>query len=276
MRWRSFVAIWAGAVALVVACTDRTGGDSPDGGIDAGAGVDAAGTKSDAATSQDDAATTPTDAGADAADAALTPAATPTVSPPSGTFSGDFCVYISTTTPNATIHYTMDGSDPTTASPVYSAPFIVHYTTQVRALAVAPGFAPSAIGNALYTVNIPPGNVAPVTFTPNSGAFPSPLDVSLSTINPQSFICYTLDGAPPTCGIDAGGPPSAAACGDAGLYYPPDPPWEGFCTGTATKYVAGTPLHLTAPPSSVTVKALACSYGNNDSDVTVATYTLSP
>ena len=54
------------------------------------------------------------------ADLSLQPA-TPVFSPAPGVFTGaSVSVSISTTTPGATIHYTTDGSEPTTGSTVYS------------------------------------------------------------------------------------------------------------------------------------------------------------
>ena len=62
--------------------------------------------------------------------------ATPTFSPASGT-QQPVNVTISCTTPDAVIHYTENGSDPTESSPVYSTPITLSSTTEVTLKAKA-------------------------------------------------------------------------------------------------------------------------------------------
>ncbi|MCC7306514.1 MAG: GH92 family glycosyl hydrolase [Acidobacteria bacterium] len=52
------------------------------------------------------------------------------------TFADNSTVTISTLTPNAKVHFTTDGSVPTKASKVFTAPFNIDRTTTVRAIAV--------------------------------------------------------------------------------------------------------------------------------------------
>ena len=63
-------------------------------------------------------------------------ASTPVFSPAGGTYTSTQTVSISDSTPEAIIYYTLDGSDPTTSSPVYSSPVNVSQTTTVNAMAV--------------------------------------------------------------------------------------------------------------------------------------------
>jgi Chitobiase/beta-hexosaminidase C-terminal domain len=91
------------------------------------------------------------------------PAATPTFTPASGTtFSSTLSVSIADTTAGAAIHYTTDGSTPTTGSPLYSAPFTISASTTVKAIATASGFSQSAQGSASYTYS-PVTSGAPVS-----------------------------------------------------------------------------------------------------------------
>jgi len=79
-------------------------------------------------------------------------AATPTISPSGGTFSGNVTVTISTATAGADIRYTIDGSTPTMASPVYTGPFTLSSTATVKAFATLVEMNSSAVATANFTV----------------------------------------------------------------------------------------------------------------------------
>jgi hypothetical protein len=83
-------------------------------------------------------------------------AATPTFSPGAGSYGAPQSVTISDSTPGATIHYTTDGSTPTTGSPVYSGAIAVSTTETVKAIAVAAGYVNSAVASATYTIAVSP------------------------------------------------------------------------------------------------------------------------
>ena len=84
----------------------------------------------------------------------VTKAATPTASPAAGEVASGTKVTLSTTTAGAVIHYTVDGSTPTEASPVFDAnnPIVVTAGVTVKAVAVAEGYDPSTALTAAYTV----------------------------------------------------------------------------------------------------------------------------
>jgi hypothetical protein len=73
---------------------------------------------------------------------------TPAISPAGGLFSGSTTIQISTSTPGAAIHYTLDGSEPTTLSGVYDGAFEIAETTTVKAQAFLEGYEDSAIATA--------------------------------------------------------------------------------------------------------------------------------
>lgn len=75
----------------------------------------------------------------------------PTIAPEVEFFAGKLAVTLNCETPGATIHYTLDGTDPTAASTVYSEPFEINATTTVKAIAFKDG-AGSTIVERSYTM----------------------------------------------------------------------------------------------------------------------------
>ena len=54
--------------------------------------------------------------------------------------------------PNAVIHYTTDGTNPTKDSPVYTGAISITQTTDLRAFAVADEFGDSAVARWYYAI----------------------------------------------------------------------------------------------------------------------------
>ena len=75
----------------------------------------------------------------------------PTFNPPSGIQSEPIDVTISCSTPDATIRYTVDGSDPNDSSPVYATPIHIEETTVIKAQASKAGMETSSISTAEYS-----------------------------------------------------------------------------------------------------------------------------
>lgn len=93
--------------------------------------------------------------------------ATPTFSPAAGAVASGTEVTISCATDGATIHYTTDGTDPTSSSTQYnpsSKPTITAATT-IKAIGVKDGLTNSAVATASYTIALPP--VVTLDFTSN-------------------------------------------------------------------------------------------------------------
>ena len=60
-------------------------------------------------------------------------------------------VNLATATAGATVHYTLDGSEPTQQSPIFNAPLVLKNTTQINAKAFKDGFQPSSTLSILAT-----------------------------------------------------------------------------------------------------------------------------
>ena len=161
--------------------------------------------------------------------------ATPTFSPPGGTYPGAQSVSIATTTAGASIRYTLDGSTPTATSTLYTGPITVSATTTVKAIGLATGLTNSAVASATYTIGA--AAVATPTFTPPGGTYPGAQSVSIATTTAGASIRYTLDGSTPTA--------------------------------TSTLYTG--PITV---PATTTVNAISLATGLTNSAVASATYTI--
>src|SRR3989475_270568 len=161
--------------------------------------------------------------------------ATPTFTPAGGTYTGSVTVSISDATSGATIHYTTDGSTPTTSSPVYSGALTFTQTTTLNAMAAAPGMTDSAVASATYTIQ--QQQVATPTFSPGGGTYTGSVTVSISDATSGATIHYTTDGSTPTTS---------------------SPVYGGALTFTQT----------------TTLNAMAAATGMTDSAVASATYTV--
>jgi trimeric autotransporter adhesin len=121
-------------------------------------------------------------------------AATPVISPATGTYITNQTVTIADSTPGATIYYTTDGSTPSAQSTPYTAPFLVSRTgTNVQAIAAATGYTNSAIALATYTLQA----VTPV-LNPPGGTYSGSQSVAITTTTAGAAIYYTTNGNAPT------------------------------------------------------------------------------
>ncbi|MDD5688278.1 MAG: carbohydrate-binding protein [Elusimicrobia bacterium] len=78
--------------------------------------------------------------------------ATPTISPAAGPYSGSVTVTLGCATSGAEIRYTTDGTDPTSSSTLYSAPFTLTASATVRTRAFKATMTDSSVNSVAYTV----------------------------------------------------------------------------------------------------------------------------
>jgi hypothetical protein len=117
----------------------------------------------------------------------------PTLSPGSRASNPGLPVTISDSVPGAAIYYTVDGSTPTVASTRYTTAVIMNKTTTLKAIAVGPGFEPSAVATAVYSICAP----APV-IAPSGGTVPYKQLITMTDSAEGATIYYTIDGNVPT------------------------------------------------------------------------------
>ncbi len=115
---------------------------------------------------------------------------TPTISATAVT--GGQQVSISSGTSGAAIHYTTDGSAPTTSSPTYGSSFKLTATKTVKAIAMKTGMVNSSVASQSITVSTV---TAP---TISATAVAGGQQVSISSGTSGATIYYTTDGSTPT------------------------------------------------------------------------------
>ena len=161
--------------------------------------------------------------------------ATPHFSPAAGNIEKGASVTITCSTSGAAIHYTTDGTTPTSASPTYSSPIAVNADVTIKAIAVKAEMTDSSVATASYVVVLP--KVATPTFAPAAGEVLSGTEVAISCATTGATIYYTTDGSTPTT--------------------------------ASTEYTAA--IEVTA---AVTIKAIAVKADMTDSAVATAAYTI--
>jgi len=164
-------------------------------------------------------------------------AGTPAFTPGAGTYTGQQSVAVACATPGATIHYTINGADPTESDPVIepNVPILVDHSLMLAARAWKGAMTPSFTRYGSYMLI-----VATPVFAPEGGGYDSDQDVVVTCSTAGATIYYTTNGADPDPNYD----PTVASGGS---------------------------VHVSVEPPTV-LKARAYRTGFNKSTVTTGTY----
>lgn len=108
---------------------------------------------------------------------------TPVFTPAAGTFASTQFVTISVDHIGAVARYTVDGSIPTNASPIYTSPILISGTTTIKAIATEAGYLNSPVVSATYVDSAPPPPPAPPTGGFSDNFSTGTLDASLWQIS---------------------------------------------------------------------------------------------
>jgi hypothetical protein len=158
----------------------------------------------------------------------------PTFNLKNGSYSGPQQVSISTSTNDAVIKYTIDGTVPNINSLTYTGPFIITEDITITAMAVRDGFKNSLTTRVNYVIQTP---LDQPTFSVSSGQYNSAQVVSILSNESNTLIRYTVDGSIPTT--------------ESPIYT--------------------TPITIS---STKTIKSFVQKEGKGDSEIAEATYTI--
>lgn len=184
--------------------------------------------------------------------------AEPLASPPGGVFGPGLGVALSAA-PGATMHYTMDGSDPDATSPIYSAPIVIGQTATIRARAYQAGWTESGIAAATFTVDTAPPVIQATIFPkPNPAGWNNrPVTITFSCVD-QSIVANCP--APVTLTQDGAGQLVSVTASDAlGL--------EGTLSLTVNIDSVPPVVALTAPTADLSTSAATVALSADTTDV---------
>jgi fibro-slime domain-containing protein len=109
-------------------------------------------------------------------------------------FPDSYLFTLDSLAPGAVYHYTLDGSTPDSASPVYTGPFLLDRTATVNVIAMQDGWKDSPMATGHYTRM---GQISEPVATP-VGGFVGSVEVTVTVPNvPDASIRCTLDGSVP-------------------------------------------------------------------------------
>jgi glucose/arabinose dehydrogenase len=133
------------------------------------------------------------DSGMQSAFYRLVQTATPVFTPTPGGLAYGTSISVSCATPDSTIYYTLDGSPPSTNSPIYSSPLMLTGDFTLNAFASSPGYLDSAVQSGLFSLN----KAATPVFGPAQGPLTNGTFISISTTTTAAVIRFTVDGSDP-------------------------------------------------------------------------------
>ena len=131
------------------------------------------------------------------------PVSTPAVEGDLSLFRDSAEVVLSSRTEGAAIHYTLDGSAPGPESPLYSGPFVLEESAQIRAVALKEGMQPSPEAKLVATKahfrapSVPAATTPGCRYTYHRGRFSRVADVLRSPVAQRGILPVpSIEGAP--------------------------------------------------------------------------------
>ena len=182
--------------------------------------------------------------------------APPVFNPPGGAYRSALTVTLaSATSLNATIHYTTDGSTPSTRSPVFSIanPITVSKSQKLQAIATVGGYsAASAVAAATYTLLAP---VDTPVFSLKAGTYPAEQVLALTDATKGAIIYYTTNRTVPTTSSARYTAPITIETSETVEAMATSAGLDQSAVEGAEYSIVGSPTALAAPATAVTASS---------------------
>lgn len=128
----------------------------------------------------------------------ITAPSKPVASIPSGSYTSSQVIGLSDATQGVSIYYTIDGTNPTVQSNLYTTPITIGSTSTLKAVAIDGSGKTSEVLSNTYTITLPVVLPAkPIASVP-AGNYSTSQSITLSDKTPGASIYYTLDGTIPS------------------------------------------------------------------------------
>ncbi len=121
--------------------------------------------------------------------------AAPELSLSAGKYAAGQSLTITCATPEASIHYTFDGTEPTEDSVLYPRSILISKNSVIKVRAFRSDWQPSEVVEAEYLIM---DMVSKPAFSLSPGTYETAQTLTLSCLTPEVRIYYTLDGTEPT------------------------------------------------------------------------------
>lgn len=124
-------------------------------------------------------------------------AASPKFNPEAGTYYSTQHITLSSTTPDASFRYTIDGTSPSkTRGILYTGPITINSNTVIKAVAWSASYSESSVASANYKIHLV--YVETPVFSPRPGTYGTVQNVTLTCATSHAIIYYTTDGSAPS------------------------------------------------------------------------------
>jgi alpha-tubulin suppressor-like RCC1 family protein len=122
---------------------------------------------------------------------------TPTLSPPGGSYGAAQSVTVTTVSPGADLHYTLNGGEPTQADATIASgsSILIAHSLTLKVAGWRTGWSTSGLATGTYLLSL--GTAATPILSPAPATFTSSQTVSMSTATNGAVIRYTTDGTDP-------------------------------------------------------------------------------